>query len=162
MAVLPENELFYTEFEPKTKQRFVMFIDGIPTYLIKNAARPQIQFNTLELDHINIRRKVKGKVQSYPNVSLTLYDPISPSGSQIVMEWVRLHHEAVTGRDGYADLYKKDITYNTLDPTGAFVEEWTLKGAFIANVNFGDVAWDNDAFHEITLELAYDYPIQQY
>jgi hypothetical protein len=162
MAVLPENELFYTEFEPKRKNQFVFFIEGIPTYLIQQANRPEIDFNTITLDHINVKRRLKGKVQEYPDINLTLYDPISPSGSQIVMEWVRLHHEAVTGRDSYADLYKKDVTYNTLDPTGAFVEEWTLKGAFISNVTFGDVSWEDDAEHTIELTLTYDYPVQQY
>ena len=47
------------------------------------------------------------------------------------MEWVRLHHESVTGRDGYSDFYKKDITFNSLGPVGDKVEEWTLKGGNI-------------------------------
>ena len=51
------------------------------------------------------------------------------------MEWVRLHHESVTGRDGYSDFYKKDITFNSLGPVGDKVEEWTLKGTFIETVN---------------------------
>lgn len=161
MAVLEPNEMFYTEFEPKVNNRFYFYIDGIPAYLIKGANRPSYSFNTLELPHINITRKVKGKV-SYNNISLTLYNPISPSGSQIVMEWVRLHHESVTGRDGYADLYKKDVTFNTLDPVGAKIEEWTLKGAFIVSSDFGAVSWDDDGITEISLELAYDYPILQY
>jgi hypothetical protein len=42
------------------------------------------------------------------------------------MEWVRLHHESVTGRDGYSDFYKKEITFNSLGPVGDKVEEWTL------------------------------------
>lgn len=162
MAVLPENELFFTEFEPKRKNQFAFFIEGFPTFLIKGADRPTISFNTLTLPHININRRLKGKVEEYDPVNLTLYDPISPSGSQIVMEWVRLHHEAVTGRDGYADLYKRDVTYNTLDPTGAFIEEWTLKGAFISNVDLGTADWGDDDYHEIELELTFDYPLMQF
>jgi len=162
MAVLPENELFFTDFEPKRKNQFVFFIEGFPTFLIKGASRPNISFNTLTLPHININRRLKGKVEEYDDITLTLYDPISPSGSQIVMEWVRLHHEAVTGRDGFADLYKRDVTYNTLDPTGAFIEEWTLKGAFISEVDLGDTSWDDDDFHEIELTLTFDYPVMQF
>ena len=55
------------------------------------------------------------------------------------MEWVRLHHESVTGRDGYSDFYKKDITFNSLGPVGDKVEEWTLKGAYIQSANFSDM-----------------------
>ena len=37
---------------------------------------------------------------------MTLFDAITPSGAQSVMEWVRLHHESVTGREFSKD-YKK-------------------------------------------------------
>lgn len=162
MAVLEPNEMFYTEFEPKMTNRFIFYVEGIPTYLIQNASRPSFSFDEVELPHINITRKVKGKV-AHDTVDLTLYDPISPTGSQIVMEWARQHHETVTGRDGYADLYKKDVTYNSIDPVGAKIEEWTLKGAFITNVNLSDGDWgDGASVKTIDLTLAYDYPIQQY
>jgi hypothetical protein len=76
------------------------------------------------------------------NVSFTLFDPITPSGAQAVMEWVRLHHESVTGRDGYSDFYKKDLTFNVLGPVGDVVSEWIFKGALIANASFGDYSYD--------------------
>jgi hypothetical protein len=47
------------------------------------------------------------------------------------MEWVRLSHESVTGRDGYSDFYKKDIRFNALGPVGDVVEEWICKGAYV-------------------------------
>ena len=40
MAILNTNEMMYTAFEPKLKNRFVMFIDGIPAFLIKQAQKP--------------------------------------------------------------------------------------------------------------------------
>ena len=66
---------------------------------------------------------------------MTLFDPITPSGAQAVMEWVRLHHESVTGRDGYSDFYKKDLTINVLGPVGDVVSEWIIKGALITEAN---------------------------
>ena len=62
---------------------------------------------------------------------MTLFDAITPSGAQSVMEWVRLHHESVTGRDGYSDFYKKDMTVNVLGPVGDVVSEWIIKGALL-------------------------------
>ena len=94
--ILDTNEIFFTPFEPKTKNRFIMYIEGIPSYLVKAAARPQIQFEEMVLDHINVKRHLKGKGTWQP-VDITLYDPIVPSGAQAVMEWVRLGHESVTG-----------------------------------------------------------------
>ena len=78
------------------------------------------------------------------------------------MEWVRLGHESVTGRDGYSDFYKKDITINVLGPVGDKVEEWTLKGAFITAANFNDLAWESNDPAEVTLTLRYDYAILQF
>jgi hypothetical protein len=78
------------------------------------------------------------------------------------MEWVRLSHESVTGRDGYSDFYKKDITINVLGPVGDKVEEWTLKGAFIKEANFGDMDWATDTPVELGLTIRYDFAILQY
>ena len=155
------NEIFFTPFEPKMSNRFIMEIDGIPAYLIKTAARPQLQLNSVALDHINVKRYVKGKAEWQP-ITVTLYDPIVPSGAQSVMEWVRLHHESVTGRDGYSDFYKKDITFNVLGPVGDKVEEWTLKGAFIESADFSDLNYSESTPADVSLTLRYDYAILQF
>ena len=82
------------------------------------------------MEHINVKRYVKGKGALQP-LEITLYDPVVPSAAQSVMEWIREHHESVTGRQGYSDFYKRDITFNLLGPVGDIVEEWTLKGTYI-------------------------------
>ena len=158
MAILNTNEIMFTAFEPKVQNRFLMDIDGIPAYLIKKIARPSLSFNEVTLEHINIKRKIKGKA-SWENLSFDLYDPVTPSGAQAVMEWVRLSHEAVTGRDGYSDFYKKDLRIQMLGPVGDIVEEWILKGAMVASVNFGDADWGSDTPMNIALTVAMDYCI---
>ena len=161
--LLQSNEIFYTAFEPKVQNRFIMYLDGIPSFLIKKTDRPKITATTKEIDHINIQTKYRGK-SKWDDIGITLYDPIVPSGAQAVMEWIRLHHESVTGRDGYSDFYKKDVTINVLGPVGDKVEEWTLKGAFISGTtNFGSLDWSNDGeFIPIELTLSMDYCILQF
>ena len=159
MPVLDPNEIFFTAFEPKQKNRFIMYMDGIPAYIIKGVSAVTLTQDEVVLNHINVLRKVKGK-SKWSNMTLTLFDPITPSGAQSVMEWVRLHHESVTGRDGYSDFYKKDLTFNVLGPVGDIVSEWIVKGALIVNANFGDYSYDDEsAAQNITLELALDYMI---
>ena len=102
MAIRSVNDMMFTAFEPKLQNRFLMVVDGIPSYLIKKVARPSVTFGEVVLDHINVKRKLKGKA-NWDNLSIDMYDPVTPSGAQAVMEWVRLSHEAVTGRDGYSD-----------------------------------------------------------
>ena len=161
-TVLGQEDIFFKSFEPKTKNRFFMEIgDGIPAYFVKTANRPQITFEEIELNHINVKRYLKGKGVWEP-LEVSLYDPIVPSGAQAVMEWVRLHHESVTGRDGYSDFYKKDITFNVLGPVGDKVEEWTLKGAFIQSATFSDMDYSATNVSDISLVLRYDYAILQF
>ena len=76
------------------------------------------------------------------------------------MEWVRLHHESVTGRDGYSDFYKKDLTFNIVGPVGDVVSEWIVKGALITDASFGDYSWDDvDSAVEISMTVQPDYCI---
>lgn len=161
MAFLDPNEIFFTPFEPKMKNRFIMEIDGIPAYLIKTAERPQVQFDTVTLDHINTKRYIKGKA-SWQTLNISLYDPIVPSGAQAVNEWIRQHHEAATGVDGYASEYKKDITFNILSPNGERVEQWVLKGAFIQNANFNTLDFASNEVVDIALTIQYDYAILEF
>jgi hypothetical protein len=89
-----------------------------------------------------------------------LFDPITPSGAQAVMEWTRLHHESVTGRDGYSDFYKKDLTFNVLGPVGDVVSEWIIKGALITSANFGEYGWDTaDTAINLKMTVQPDYCI---
>ena len=159
MAVLDPNEIFFTAFEPKQANRFILYMDGIPSFIIKGVSAISLTQGEVILNHINILRKVKGK-SVWNDVTMTLFDPITPSGAQAVMEWVRLHHESVTGRDGYSDFYKKDLTVNVLGPVGDIVSEWILKGAFVKEATFGDYNWDteNEA-KQIELTLGLDYAV---
>ena len=138
-----------------------MYIEGVPAYLIKTANRPSIEFEEIVLDHINVKRYIKGKGAWQP-IDVTLYDPVVPSGAQAVMEWIRLSHESVTGRDGYSDFYKKDIRFNTLGPVGDVVEEWICKGAFITGAEFASGDWTSSSPMEISLTIAMDYAILNY
>ena len=160
-TILGFDKMFYKEFEPKLQNRFIMTVDGIESYIIKTASRPTFTSEVVELDHINVKRKIKGK-STWDDVTITLYDPIVPSGAQQVMEWVRTSHESLTGRDGYAAFYKKDITFFLLGPVGDKVEQWTLKGAFISSANFGELDWASNDPLSIELTLAYDYAILEY
>ena len=159
--LLEPQDIMFTPFEPKLKNRFIMQIDGINAYLIKSMNRPSIESDEVILEHMNVTRYVKGKSRWQP-LEIMLYDPVVPSAAQQVIEWIRLHHESVTGRDGYSDFYKKNITFNLLDPVGAVVEEWELKGAFITSANFGDMDFSSSDPAEITLSLQYDYAILKF
>jgi hypothetical protein len=160
--ILNSNEIFFTNFEPKTKNRHILYCDGVPSFIVKKVKRPTFKSEKKNLDHINIQRYYKGK-STWDSITMELYDPIVPSGAQAVMEWIRLSHESVTGRDGYMDFYKKDLTLNVLGPVGDKVEEWTLKGAWVENADFGESDWsDSGEPAMISLTISVDYCVLQF
>lgn len=162
MALLDNNQIFFTAFEPKVENRFFMQINGIPSFMIKGMTAVGFDQGEIKLNHINIYRKIKGRL-SWNDLTLTLFDPITPSGSQAVMEWVRLHHESVTGRNGYSDFYKKDLTIGILGPVGDVVSQWVVKGAFIKSADFGGYNWDTDANAvNISMTIGMDYMVLNY
>jgi len=159
--VLDASELIFRNAEMQLKHNYIMYIEGIPSFMIKSTKKPAINFNVIKMDYMNVYRKVKGKGE-WQDINITLYTPISPSGAQIVIDWIKLHHESISGIDGYSDMYKKDITLQMTGPTGDKIEEWVLKGAFIQSTDFGDVSWSDDSPVEIQMTLSYDYALLNY
>ena len=53
--LLNPSEIFATAFEPKVKNRFILYVDGIPSFIIKKVNRPKLTQAQKELDHINVK-----------------------------------------------------------------------------------------------------------
>jgi len=159
---LPVTDMLPNKFEPKRQFRWVLAIEGIDAFIVKTASRPNISIEEVEIPYINHKRYIAGK-SSFETMSVTLHDPIAPSGAQQVMEWVRTHFESVSGRAGYADFYKRDCQIKMLDPVGTVVELWDIKGAFITNANFGtDLDYNSEAPADIQMTLRFDNCVLQY
>ena len=155
--VIGSTEIFFEPFEPKMSNRFVMNFMGFPAFMMKSVSAISLAQNEIILNHINVYRKIKGKT-TWGDITMNLYDPITPSGAQAVMEWVRLHHESVTGRDGYSDFYKRDFEIQILGPVGDVVSEWIIKGALIVEASFGEYNWDSvDTAQNISMTVQPDY-----
>ena len=151
MPLLSTDQMLGTAFEPILQHRFIMSIDGIPSYMIKKISGIGFEDGEVIIDHINTYLKFRAK-RRWNDITLSLYNPVTPSGAQTVMEWARLQYETVTGRAGYGDFYWKDITFNAIDPVGNTVNEWVIKKAFIKTVSsFGE--WDWAAQEYTTIEM---------
>lgn len=149
------------KFEPKHNNRWIFAIEGIDAYLIKSAKRPDITISSIEIPYMNAQRFVAGRA-TFGDMSITLYDPIAPSGAQQVMEWVRTHYEHVSGRSGYADFYKRDAQLKLLDPIGTVIELWDLKGCFLTSVGMGELQYGDPGILEINLGIKFDNCVLQY
>ena len=90
------------EYEPLRKNRFLIRFPsdlGVQEWWVESASRPTITQGETEIQFLNTSSWVVGRY-TWDTINITLRDPIGPSASQAVMEWVRLHSESVTGRQG--------------------------------------------------------------
>lgn len=151
-------------YEPLRKNRWLLRFPadlGIQEWWIQSAKRPTIKQNETEIKFLNTSTWVIGRY-TWDSMQVTLFDPIGPSASQAIMEWVRLHSESASGRQGYAAGYKRDCELEMLDPTGVVVSKWILKNTMCSNADFGDLNYSQDDLANITITLRFDYAILAY
>lgn len=152
------------QFEPLKQNRWVVRFPsdlGISEWMLQSASRPSIQQTSTPIQFLNTETYVVGRY-TWENIQLTFRDPIAPSASQALMEWIRLCSESVTGRQGYAAGYKRDLELEMLDPNGVCVQKWILKNAWISNCNFGQLDYGQDNLATINSTLVIDYAILAY
>jgi hypothetical protein len=151
-------------YEPKRQNRFIMRFPsplGINEWFVESASRPTITINSTPIPFLNTETYVAGRF-TWGTINVTLRDPIGPSATQAIMEWIRLCAESVTGRMGYAAGYKRSVDLEMLDPTGVVVEKWILEGCFITSSNFGSLGYAQDALATIQITLRPDRCILVY
>jgi len=151
-------------YEPKRQNRFILRFPtslGINEWFVESTARPHITITPVAIPFLNTETYVAGRF-TWSTLSVKFRDPIGPSASQALMEWVRLCAESVTGRMGYAAGYKKNVDLEMLDPTGVVVEKWILEGTFLTSADFGSLGYSTDALADITVNLRMDRCILVY
>ena len=145
-------------YEPKRQNRFILRFPstlGINEWFVESTSRPKLTIGATEIQFLNTSTWVAGRF-NWGEISVKFRDPIGPSASQALMEWVRLCAETVTGRMGYAAGYKKDLDLEMLDPTGVVVEKWLLENCFLTDLNFGELDYNRDELANITCSLRMD------
>jgi hypothetical protein len=145
------------DIEPKRQNRWVLEFPAdleFSEWMVQTAARPNATINATEIPFMNISTWVAGR-STWDTLSVTFIDPIGPSATQKVMQWIRQCIEHSTGRMGYAVNYKKNLVLKMLDPAGETVEKWLVEGCFITAANFGSLDYSTDdlATVEITLQI---------
>jgi len=151
-------------YEPKKKNRFIIRFPsslGINEWFISTAQRPKVTITEVEIPFLNTSTYVAGRFNWEP-INIKLRDPIGPSASQAIMEWIRLCAESVTGRMGYAAGYMKDIELEMLDPVGVTVEKWVLQEAWLTSSDFGTLDYSDGGLAEIDITIRYARAIQIY
>jgi hypothetical protein len=133
-------------FELKTENRFIV---RYPDKLFKLA-----EFVTYEVSKISCQ--FEGDNVLWDSITFKMYDPISPSTSQAIMQALQdkvtvmpLIDEAV------------DISLQILGPVGDVVSEWKLTGR-VTSIDFGSFSWKSKEHVSIDLHFDVHYAMLLY
>jgi phage tail-like protein len=147
-------------YQPKRKNQWVFeFPDevGIASIAIKSVGLPNGSFSELTLDYINQKYYFPGKF-AWEEISLTLMDYIGDSTSQKLYDWFLANYNPLTGKQAFGANLKKTVNIILLDPEGAELERWVLKGAWPKTFNWGELDYEADDLRTLELAIRYDRP----
>jgi hypothetical protein len=178
----------FAYFEPKLKNRFVLYLDVqgiyIPSYLVKSATKPGFTYDNIELQYINTKTNFKGKMTWDP-IEVVLYDPVaahrfspraannpfvdplssseevSNDSSVLIYEWIlNTHSNYIGGREYALETYKKTLVLETLMPrTNIQSERWEIHGAYVSSVKWGELDLSDDSLSTCSITIMYDYAL---
>jgi hypothetical protein len=143
------------EYEPLRLNRFIAEFPtdlGIETFKVHEFKQPNVTIGAVEVPYMNETNYVSGKYK-FDAVDMVLIDTIGTSTASQVMDWFRLHAEALTGRMGYKAGSARDIILKALDPGGFEVQKWTLEQCIITSIDFGRFSHTDDGLKLITLTV---------
>jgi hypothetical protein len=155
--------------DPKRNYRFTVQLlayPGAATWYAKSVTKPKFAVSETPHMFLNHTFYYPGKV-TWETVNVTLVDPAEPDAVANTM--------AIIQNSGYHP--PKDVNdLSTISKTRAvgalkgvvikqigsegdqdLLEEWTLKNAFITNVDIGELSYDNEDLSNVTLTFRYDW-----
>ena len=99
---------------------------------------PTVDNSPITVEYGNTQMKVKGKTK-WNDIQMTCYAYERMTMNQLWGYLNDLHQDVIQGTDEYGDTYKKDIQIQLLGPTDNVVGTWKLIGAFIGQINYGEL-----------------------
>lgn len=159
--ILDINQMLNQNYEPMRKNRWIIEIDGMDSWLAITTGRPQKQGEATEVPFLNGQQYFAGKMKPQP-ITVKFIDAIAPSQSQKAWEWARLIFEEETGRAGYKAQYAKTVVLKLLSPPGEVVHKWKLINAWPKAVNPDELDYGSEEVMNVDIELQYDRAIEEF
>ena len=122
----------------------------------KSTTLPSFDNSPITLDYGNTQMFVKGKTK-WNEIDMVLYAYERMTINELWGYLNDLHHDVNEARDEYPDTYKKDILIQLLGPTDNLVGTFTLIGAFLSKLNFGQMDWSSEDVVQPSISIRYDY-----
>jgi hypothetical protein len=158
---------------PKLKYRFRAVFEnfGVSTDRVEltkqvdSISRPNLNMNPFAIDVYNSKVNLIGKPTWEP-VNVTLRDDAGGNVSKLVGEQIQKQFDFAEQSSAAAGIdYKFVLRFEMLDGgngvhTPNVLETWELYGALLGTINYGDMAYGENAPATIVLSITYDNAVQ--
>lgn len=135
------------------------------TKQVSNISRPNLNFNPFTIDVYNSKVNLVGK-PSWETVTVALRDDANNNVSKLVGAQIQKQFDFAEQSSASSGIdYKFVLKFEMLDGgNGAndatVLETWELSGAFISQVNYGEMNYGTSEAAMITLTVSYDNAVQ--
>lgn len=127
--------------------------------------RPKLTFEEITLHRYNSIAYIAGK-HSWDPITMTVQDDVTGTASSVIQAQVQ-KQQWLIGAEGQwlaaaaeGSLYKFVTYLDMLDGNDQVIEKWTMEGCFLANVNYGDLAYESGEAVTMELSIRYDHARQ--
>lgn len=158
---------------PKLKYRFRAVFENFGvssdrvelTKQVASISRPNVNFNPFVIEAYNSKVNLVGK-PSWEPVTVTLRDDAGGNVSKLVGEQIQKQFDFAEQASASSGIdYKFVLKFEMLDGgNGAnqpnILETWELYGAFVNQVNYGEMSYTESSPAEIVLTVTYDNAVQ--
>ena len=160
--------------EPKRQFRWLLYIAGMPQWIVKDVKKPSFNVATTPHDFINYKFKYPGRVE-WQDIQVTVVDPVQPDSAASLMRI--LENAGYVYPDDYTSqetepktiskksmvdslgqtIYLVQFGANTGDQEENVIEKWSINNPIITSVDFGSLNYSGDDLVNISIGIAYDW-----
>ena len=148
------------DFEPQRTNNGMLYIEGMNDgdllqLSLETFPLPKQSNGLIEMDFINEKRKVAGKV-IIDDLEVQFKDFVDRETAKVLWDWRLLVYNPVTGQIGLARNYKKNGIMTLFAPDGSYQRIWELKGLWPMNMDPGDIDMAGEDIVRINMSIAID------
>lgn len=173
---MPTNSQFWNQasIEPKRQFRWLLYIAGMPQFIVKEVKKPSFTVASTPHDFLNYKFHYPGRVE-WQDVQVTIVDPVQPDSTASLVKILEaagyVLPDKYTTQPNEPRTISKEAFVNGLGGqiqlvqfganTGAqeenVLEKWILNNPFLTNVDFGNLSYASDDLVNISMTIKYDW-----
>ena len=160
--------------EPKRTFRWLLYIAGMPQFIVKDVKKPSFTVASTPHDFINYKFHYPGRVE-WQDIQVTIVDPVQPDSTASLVkileaagyvlpdEFTSQANEPRTiSKQAFVDAMGGQIQLvqfgaNTGAQQQNVLEKWTINNPFLTNVDFGSLNYSSDDLVNISMTIKYDW-----